>query len=68
MLFVYKSTYNRTNYLHADMISILYYRELKETRHRFDSQGIEIRKKENQLKEMQTKLEQGEGCKLNSGR
>lgn len=48
------------------MIFVFYYRELKETRQRFDSQGVEIRKKENQMKEMQAKLEQGEGCKLQS--
>lgn len=39
-------------------------RELKDTKQRLDSQSAEIRKKEGQLKEMQTKLEQGEGCKL----
>jgi hypothetical protein len=37
---------------------------LRETRQRLDSQSVDIKKKENQLKDLQTKLEQGEGCEF----
>lgn len=51
-----------TYFMQITIVSIC--RELKDTKQRLESQSAEIRKKEGQLKEMQTKLEQGEGCKL----
>lgn len=39
-------------------------RDLRETRQRFDSVGSEIRRKDNQIRELQQRLEVNEGCKF----
>lgn len=38
-------------------------RDLRETRQRFDSVGSEIKRKDNQIRELQQRLEVNEGCK-----
>lgn len=38
-------------------------RDLRETRQRFDSVGGEIKRKDNQIRELQQRLECNEGCK-----
>lgn len=39
-------------------------RDLRETRQRFDTVGSEIRRKDNQIRELQQRLEVNEGCKF----
>lgn len=38
-------------------------RDLRETRQRFDSVGSEIKRKDNQIRELQQRLDVNEGCK-----
>lgn len=40
-----------------------FYRDLRETRQRFDSVGGEIKRKDNQIRELQQRLDVNEGCK-----
>lgn len=40
------------------------HRDLRETRQRFDSVGSEIKRKDNQIRELQQRLEVNEGCKF----
>lgn len=42
---------------------IFFYRDLRETRQRFDSVGGEIKRKDNQIRELQQRLDVNEGCK-----
>jgi hypothetical protein len=39
-------------------------RDLRETKHRLEASASEVKKKEGQLKEMQMKMEQGDGCEF----
>lgn len=39
------------------------YRDLRESRQRYDSVGIDIKRKDNQIRELQQRLESSEGCK-----
>lgn len=39
------------------------YRDLRESRLRFDSVGTDMKRKENQIRELQQRLENSEGCK-----
>lgn len=40
-----------------------FYRDLRETRQKWDSVGSEIKRKDNQIRELQQRLEVNEGCK-----
>lgn len=40
-------------------------RDLRETRQRYDSVGSDMKRKEMQIRELQQRLENGEGCKSN---
>lgn len=39
-------------------------RDLRESRQRYDSVGNEIKRKDNQIRELQQRLESNEGCKF----
>jgi hypothetical protein len=45
----------------------LFSRDLRETKHRLEVTSSEVKKKDGQLKEIQLKLEQGDGCELIDG-
>lgn len=46
-------------------MSYLYFaRDLRETRQRYDSVGNDIKRKDNQIRELQQRLESNEGCKF----
>jgi hypothetical protein len=45
----------------------LFSRDLRETKHRLEVTSSEVKKKDGQLKEIQLKLEQGDGCELIAG-
>lgn len=38
-------------------------RELRESRQRFETLAHEVKRKDHQIKELQSRLESGEGCK-----
>lgn len=41
------------------------YRDLRETRQRFDSVGGDLKRKDSQIRDLQQRLENSEGCKSN---
>lgn len=51
-------------YINMKLILMIVCRDLRETRQRFDSVGSEIRRKDNQIRELQQRLEVNEGCKF----
>lgn len=56
-------THNRLQFaLH--FLFFNHFRDLRETRQRYDSVGGEIKRKDNQIRELQQRLESNEGCKL----
>lgn len=40
------------------------FRDLRETKHKLDSTSSDVKKKDGQLKELQFRIEHGEGCEL----
>lgn len=48
---------------HTNLLLSSVHRDLRETRQRFDSAGSDLKRKDGQLRELQQRLENSEGCK-----